>query len=208
MVIAPSCVQSVEMRVSQSGLVGRNCCQTIISASPQSGQKGVASHRKGARNRPCLQLARTRPSALNWSSTWWARWPELRWHLPLAVFELGKQLVSGRVALAIFLDDGLTRLRDSTVFRTTAVPPGDNSRLPCAGRTDSDFLQTIPEHATPVCKPSDSVQAAREALEPERLDQIPASWPAQCCPHGQLPPSSHDFPPQSSPLLTDSNCST
>lgn len=67
MVIPPSCVQSVEMRVSQSGLVGRNCCQTIISASPQSSQKGVASHWKGARNRPCLQLARKRPSAINWS---------------------------------------------------------------------------------------------------------------------------------------------
>lgn len=148
MVIPPSCVQSVEMRVSQSGLVGRNCCQTIISASPQSSQKGVASHRKGARNRPCLQLARKRPSAIDWSSARWARWPELRWHLPLAVFELGKQLVYGRVALAIFLDDGLTKLRDSTVFRTTAVPPGDKSRLPCAGRTDSDFLRL--SRSTPV----------------------------------------------------------
>lgn len=43
-------------------------------------------------------------------------WPELHWHLPLAVFGLGKQLF-GRVALVIFLDDGttgLTRYRDST----------------------------------------------------------------------------------------------
>lgn len=41
-------------------------------------------------------------------------WPELHWHLPLAVFGLGKQLFDGRLALVIFLDDGLTRYRDST----------------------------------------------------------------------------------------------
>lgn len=95
MVIPPSCVQSVEMRDSQLGLVGRNCCQTIISASPQSNQKGVASHRKGAKNRPCLQLAQSRPSAINWSSARLEGGLSFHWHLPLAVFGLGKQLFDG-----------------------------------------------------------------------------------------------------------------
>ena len=131
MVIPPSCVQSVEMRDSQLGLVGRNCCQTIISASPQSNQKGVASHRKGAKNRPCLQLAQSRPSAINWSSARLEGGLSFHWHLPLAVFGLGKQLFDGRVALAIFLVDGRKISRQHHI-----CAHGDNIQLPCAGRTD------------------------------------------------------------------------
>lgn len=202
MVIPPSCVQSVEMRDSQLGLVGRNCCQTIISASPQSSQKGVASHRKGARNRPCLRLARTRPSAINWSSARLEGGLSFHWHLPLAVFGLGKQLFGARVALAIFLDDGLTKISRQHHIRA----PGDNIQSPCAGRTDSNQTDLFYGIHSPASDLSDCVK--RVPAEIEHLGRNPAAWLAQCCPRGRLLRSSLDCPPQHLSRRTSSHHST
>lgn len=139
--IPPSCVQSVEMRVSQSGLVGRNCCQTIISASPQSSQKGVASHWKGARNRPYLQLARTRPSAINWSSAWWEGGLSFAGTSP-GSFRAGEAARLRKSRASNFSGRRPHQTsRQHRIWHCSRAPLSDVSRLPGDGRTDSDLLR-------------------------------------------------------------------